>query len=149
MLTHPARRSRATVRGALGGFLTALLLALLLVSLPSASQAQVKPAAVLLSGANTPRAKALALDAALLKGWSVAQSGGDHVVFEHRAHAPGAEPEARRGAEPAAGGAAGPAASPSAVTGLGVVIVGVPARAPHQYDSGEAEAGQQQQRDGD
>jgi hypothetical protein len=68
MLTHPARRSRATVRGALGGFLTALLLALLLVSLPSASQAQVEPAAVLLRGANTPRAKALALHAALLKG---------------------------------------------------------------------------------
>jgi hypothetical protein len=37
---------------------------------------------VLLSGANIPRAKALALDAALIKGWRVAESEPTHVVFE-------------------------------------------------------------------
>jgi hypothetical protein len=37
---------------------------------------------VYLAGANIPRAKALALDAALVKGWRVAESEPDHVVFE-------------------------------------------------------------------
>ncbi len=54
----------------------------LLALLPAVSQAQAEPPSVLLVGANTPRAKALALDAALIKGWSVAQSERDHVVFE-------------------------------------------------------------------
>ena len=37
---------------------------------------------VRLEGATVPRAKALALDAALLKGWKLARSGRDYAVFE-------------------------------------------------------------------
>jgi hypothetical protein len=37
---------------------------------------------VFLQGATVPRAKALALDAALIKGWVLAQSARDHVIFE-------------------------------------------------------------------
>lgn len=40
------------------------------------------PPSVYLDQANVPRAKALALDAALMKGWRVVVSGMDHSVFE-------------------------------------------------------------------
>jgi hypothetical protein len=43
---------------------------------------------VRLEGATVPRAKALALDAALLKGWRLAQSGRDFAVFETRLDSP-------------------------------------------------------------
>jgi hypothetical protein len=37
---------------------------------------------IFLEGADIPRARALALDAALVKGWQVTESGRAHVVFE-------------------------------------------------------------------
>ena len=37
---------------------------------------------IFLQGASVPRAKGLALDAALIKGWHVAQSEPNHVIFE-------------------------------------------------------------------
>lgn len=46
------------------------------------------PPSVLLVGANVPRAKALALDAALIKGWRVAVSERELVVFETRLETP-------------------------------------------------------------
>lgn len=46
---------------------------------------------VLLAGANVPRAKALALDAALIKGWRVAVSEREHVVFETLLDAPASD----------------------------------------------------------
>ncbi|WPL13240.1 hypothetical protein Thiosp_03034 [Thiorhodovibrio litoralis] len=45
---------------------------------------------VYLEQANVPRAKALALDAALIKGWQVAASGSDYSIFETMVHESGA-----------------------------------------------------------
>ncbi|MBK1631250.1 hypothetical protein CKO31_10965 [Thiohalocapsa halophila] len=54
-----------------------------------AAQAETAaPPSVLLAGANVPRAKALALDAALIKGWRVAVSERERVVFETRLETP-------------------------------------------------------------
>jgi len=64
----------------LGG--RALLLLLLCTVGMAATAAPADTPSVFLAGANVPRAKALALDAALLKGWRVAESEPDHVVFE-------------------------------------------------------------------
>lgn len=64
-----------------------LIHVILLLCLPQMALAQVAasvahPASVYLEQANIPRAKALALDAALSKGWQVAVSATDHSVFE-------------------------------------------------------------------
>lgn len=88
-----------SIRPARGGPQLAVHLGLVLalaVSLPLApgrGQAATEPTpdgapSVFLAGANMPRAKALALDAALLKGWRVAVSERDHVVFETRLDTP-------------------------------------------------------------
>lgn len=74
---HPASRSLAA------------LLATLVTVIGVAVQAETAaPPSVLLVGANVPRAKALALDAALIKGWRVAVSERDFVVFETRLETP-------------------------------------------------------------
>jgi hypothetical protein len=68
-----------------------MVLALLLAygCAPAAAEATPSTApSVFLAGANLPRAKALALDAALIKGWRVAVSERDHVVFETRLDTP-------------------------------------------------------------
>jgi hypothetical protein len=68
-----------------------MVLALLLAygCAPAAAEAIPGTApSVFLAGANLPRAKALALDAALIKGWRVAVSERDHVVFETRLDTP-------------------------------------------------------------
>lgn len=48
----------------------------------NAPAADAPPPGVFLKGATVPRAKALALDAAMLRGWHVAASGRDHSLFE-------------------------------------------------------------------
>jgi hypothetical protein len=45
---------------------------------------------IFLEGADIPRARALALDAALIKGWQVTASGRAHVVFETALEQPAA-----------------------------------------------------------
>lgn len=70
------RRSRSAA-------IAALLL--MLNCAPAATAASDSPGSrpsVFLQGATVPRAKALALDAALIKGWVLAQSAQDHVLFE-------------------------------------------------------------------
>jgi hypothetical protein len=54
----------------------------LLLSAGLASAQQGDRPGVFLQGASVPRAKGLALDAALIKGWQVAQSEPNHVIFE-------------------------------------------------------------------
>ncbi len=89
-LTRPARVGTnawtAGGKGA-GGRVAGVLLLLLWVALSRGAVAQTGAAAaaapsIFLGGASIPRAKALALDAALLKGWRVAESEWDQVVFE-------------------------------------------------------------------
>ncbi|TVQ92349.1 MAG: hypothetical protein EA400_03805 [Chromatiaceae bacterium] len=48
---------------------------------PAAAAAEARPS-IFLEGASVPRAKALALDAALIRGWQIADSGPAHSVFE-------------------------------------------------------------------
>ncbi|MCF7984471.1 MAG: hypothetical protein K9L70_08720 [Thiohalocapsa sp.] len=61
----------------------ALLLAAALAGLPRAGTGEPgERPGVFLGGANGPRAKALALDSALEKGWHVAEAGRGHAVFE-------------------------------------------------------------------
>ncbi|MBK1648399.1 hypothetical protein [Rhabdochromatium marinum] len=75
--------------------LLCILLGLLLASvwhpLPAQSTgSSTERPSVYLDQANIPRAKALALDAALIKGWRVAVSARDHSVFETRVQDPNA-----------------------------------------------------------
>jgi len=68
-------------------------LALLSLSLPLLLSAVTLAApgdrpGVLLEGATIARARALALDAALIKGWQVTESGRAHVIFETRLEQP-------------------------------------------------------------
>jgi hypothetical protein len=93
-LRSPAAHHRGAGRGlaarrdggALGRRLRGLLLLLLVVGTGCVTAAEPTPPdgrpGVFLAGANVPRAKALALDAALVKGWRVAESNPDHVIFE-------------------------------------------------------------------
>lgn len=53
----------------------------LLVACAAAAAPGDRPG-IFLEGANIPRARALALDAALIKGWRVTESGRAHVIFE-------------------------------------------------------------------
>lgn len=76
-----------------------MLLVALLV-LPTMTAAGSAPT-IELTGASVPRAKALALDAALLKGWRLADSGRDHAVFETPLDTPAsAGPPDARASEP-------------------------------------------------
>lgn len=72
--------------GALPGLspssLGALLLSFALTVCGSSSALADGSPSVRLEGANIPRAKALALDAALLKGWQLAESGRAYAIFE-------------------------------------------------------------------
>jgi hypothetical protein len=80
---------RASPRGQPSARSRAALLATLLALIAVAVQAETAaPPSVLLTGANVPRAKALALDAALIKGWRVAVSERERVVFETRLETP-------------------------------------------------------------
>jgi len=68
-------------------------LALLSLSLPLLLSAVTLAApgdrpGVLLEGATIARARALALDAALIKGWQVTESGRAHLIFETRLEQP-------------------------------------------------------------
>ena len=84
------RRGRAPARQAPGGGRrspvgrAALLLLVVVcgVGVPEAAPWSADAPSIFLGGASIPRAKALALDAALLKGWQVKASESDHVVFE-------------------------------------------------------------------
>jgi hypothetical protein len=79
-------RRRLGVRRRIGA---AMLLLASAVSAPvSAETAAGAAPSVLLRGANIPRAKALALDAALIKGWRVVASEPEHVIFEIRLDTP-------------------------------------------------------------
>jgi hypothetical protein len=78
-------------RGATRRFVAALLLFAGALAVPAPVLAETAAGAspsVLLRGANIPRAKALALDAALIKGWRVVVSEPEHVVFEIRLDSP-------------------------------------------------------------
>jgi hypothetical protein len=99
-----ARRRAGKRSGQVIGVLSlAMALSLSLVTLSASTGAWGQPLeapGVFLPQANIPRAKALALDAALIKGWRVAVSGQDHSVFEtlirespEAAHGVGDEPE--------------------------------------------------------
>jgi hypothetical protein len=76
----PRLRPRAAI--AIAARLLLLLTVALLGVLGQVAMAETRAPSVFLAGANVPRAKALALDAALLKGWDVAESAREHVVFE-------------------------------------------------------------------
>ena len=83
--TYSSRRGRASRHGCLADRLGLPLLLTLLIMLAGSLPVRAAPGdrpGVFLEGATVPRAKALALDAALVKGWRVVESQPDHVVFE-------------------------------------------------------------------
>jgi hypothetical protein len=83
--TSPYWRRRAFRLGCVADSLRMLSLLTLLIMLAGSWPVRAAPGdrpGVFLEGATVPRAKALALDAALIKGWRVADSQPDHVIFE-------------------------------------------------------------------
>ena len=83
--TSPCWRRCAFRLGWVADSLRMLSLLTLLIMLAGSWPVRSAPGdrpGVFLEGATVPRAKALALDAALVKGWRVVESQPDHVVFE-------------------------------------------------------------------
>lgn len=63
-------------------FLLAACVAGLSTAVPARAAAPGERPGIFLEGASVPRAKGLALDAALIKGWHVAVTERNHVIFE-------------------------------------------------------------------
>lgn len=68
--------------------LASALLSTWIIDTASVSAAQQDRPGIFLQGASVPRAKGLALDAALIRGWKVALSEPSFVVFETKLDQP-------------------------------------------------------------